>query len=78
MSADYFKEIRKIIEEKTGLEPDEISLESFFEDDLNLGEMELIEILNELEEKYHTDILEEKDNIETVQDLVDILSEKIE
>jgi acyl carrier protein len=78
MSADYFKEIRKIIEEKTGLEPDEITLESFFEDDLNLGEMELIEILNELEEKYHTDILEEKDNIETVQDLVDILSEKIE
>jgi acyl carrier protein len=78
MSSDYFKEVRKILEEKTGLEPDEITLDSFFEDDLNLGEMELIEILNELEEKFHTDLLEEKDNLETVQDLVDILSEKIE
>jgi acyl carrier protein len=78
MSSDYFKEVRKILEEKTGLEPDEITLDAFFEDDLNLGEMELIEILNELEEKFHTDLLEEKDNLETVQDLVDILSEKIE
>jgi len=78
MAAEYFKDIKKIIEEKTGLEPSEITADSFFEDDLNLGEMELIEILNELEEKYHTDLMEEKDNIETVQDLVDLLSEQIE
>jgi len=78
MSAEYFKDIRKIIEEKTGLEPSEITPESYFEDDLNIGEMELIEILNELEEKYHTDLTEERENIETVQDLVDILSELVE
>jgi acyl carrier protein len=78
MSADYFKEIRKIIEEKTGLEPSEISPDSFFEDDLNVGEMDLIEILNELEEKYNTELMDQKDNLETVQDLVDILSEKVD
>lgn len=78
MSAEYFREIKKIIEEKTGLEPSEITAESYFEDDLNVGEMELIEILNELEEKYHTELVDEKDNIQTVQDLVDLLSEKIE
>lgn len=78
MSAEYFKEIRKIIEDKTGLEPSEITPESYFEDDLNLGEMELIEILNELEEKYHTELMNEKENIETVQDLIDVLSELIE
>jgi acyl carrier protein len=78
MSAEYFREIKKIIEEKTGLEPSEITAESYFEDDLNVGEMELIEILNELEEKYHTELVDEKDNILTVQDLVDLLSEKIE
>jgi acyl carrier protein len=78
MAAEYFKEIKKIIEEKTGLEPSEITADSFFEDDLNLGEMELIEILNELEEKYHTDLMEEKDNIDTVQDLIDLLSEQVE
>lgn len=78
MSTDYFKEIKKIIEEKTGLEPSEIIADSFFEDDLNIGEMDLLEILNELEEKYHTDLVDEKEDLETVQDLVDLLSEKIE
>ena len=78
MSTDYFKDIRKLIEEKTGLEASEITAESYFEDDLNVGEMELIEILNELEEKYHTELVDEKENILTVQDLVDLLAEKIE
>ncbi len=78
MSSDYFKEVRKIIEEKTGLEPSEISPESFFEEDLNVGEMELMEILSDLEEKYETDLLEERNKIETVQDLVDLLAEKVE
>lgn len=78
MSTDYFKEIKKIIEEKTGLEPSEIIADSFFEDDLNIGEMDLLEILNELEEKYHTDLVDDKEGLETVQDLVDLLSEKID
>jgi acyl carrier protein len=78
MTAEYFREIKRIIEEKTGLEASEITADSYFEADLNLGEMELIEILNELEEKYHTELVDDKDKIETVQDLVDILSEKIE
>ena len=78
MSSDYYKDIKKIIEEKTGLEPSEITLDSYFEDDLNLGEMELIEILSELEEKFNTDLMEQRENIETVQDLVDLLSEQVE
>ena len=78
MSSDYYKDIKKIIEDKTGLEPSEITLDSYFEDDLNLGEMELIEILSELEEKFNTDLMEQRENIETVQDLVDLLSEQVE
>lgn len=78
MSNSYFKEIKRIIEEKTGLDPSEITEESFIEDDLNIGEMELIEILSDLEEKYHVELIKEKDSIETVQDLVDLLSEEIE
>ncbi|HOA18342.1 MAG TPA: hypothetical protein PKK54_00410 [bacterium] len=78
MISDYLKEVKKIIEEKTGLEPSEITPESYFEDDLNLGEMELLEILNELEEKYHTELVNKKDDMETIEDLIDILSEQIE
>ena len=78
MTAEYFKEIKKILETKMGIDPADVTLESFFEDDLNVGEMELIEILSELEEKFQVDLMEEKEGMETVQDLVDLLTERIE
>ena len=45
---------------------------------LNIGETELSEILAELEEIYQVDLVEEQGNIETVQDLVELISEQIE
>jgi acyl carrier protein len=78
MSNEYLKEIKKIIEDKIGTDPADITPESFFEDDLNVGEMELIEILTELEDKYHVELMEDRDNIETVQDLIDMLTEQVE
>jgi acyl carrier protein len=75
---DYLNEIKKVISHKAGVELSEVTKESFFEDDLNIGEMELIEILEELEEKYHTDLVEERENIISVNDLLDIMSEKLD
>lgn len=75
---EYNKELIKIISEKTGVEPDEVSPESYFEEDLNISELELIEILTDLEEKYQVDLLEERENLETVQDLSDLLTELVE
>jgi acyl carrier protein len=76
--SDYLKTIKNIIAERTGHEADEITADSYFEDDLNVDEMELVEILSELEEKYQIDLVEEKGNIATVGDLIDILLEKLE
>ena len=75
---DYLNEIKKVISHKAGVELSEVTKESFFEDDLNIGEIELIEILEELEEKYHTDLVEERENIISVNDLLDIMSEKLD
>jgi acyl carrier protein len=75
---DYFSKIKKILSEKTGLEPSEITEDCYFEDDLNIGEMELIEILSELEESFHVNLVEDIDNFSTVQDVVDALEEHIE
>jgi len=76
---EYLKQIKTLISEKTGMEEDEITEESYFEDDLNMGEMDLVELLTDLEDIYQTEgIIEEKDNIETVQDVVDVLIEKVE
>jgi len=75
--SNYLQIIKELVSERTGLEPSEITKESFFEDDLNVSEMELIDILEELEETYKTDLVEERDNIDSVESLMDILSEKL-
>jgi acyl carrier protein len=78
VTTNYLAKIKKIISEKTGLDVSEITEESYFEEDLNISEMELMEILSEVEEVLHVDLSEEKDEIETVGDLIDILIEKLE
>jgi len=75
---DYTKGLMQIIIEKTGVDESDISPEAYFEEDLNISELELIEILTELEEKYQVDLLEERENLETVQDLADLLTELVE
>ncbi|MFH1899040.1 MAG: acyl carrier protein [Patescibacteria group bacterium] len=75
---DYFSKIKKIISERTGLEPSEISEDAYFEDDLNIGEMELIEILSEIEESFHVNLVDDINNFATVQDVIDALEEHIE
>lgn len=76
---EYLKKVRKLISEQTGMELDEINEDSYFEEDLNMGQMELVELLTELEEIYQVEgLLEEKEELETVQDIIDILVEKVD
>ena len=75
---EYVKKIKKLIAEKSGHEPQEITEASFFEDDLNVGEMELIDILTELEDELHVELMDQKEDIETVQDLIDLVAEQLE
>jgi acyl carrier protein len=75
--SEHIGYIIKILSDKFGLEAEEIKPSSFFEDDLNIGEMELIDVLTDLEEELQTDLLEERENIDTVQDLLDIIEERI-
>ena len=76
---EYLQRIIAIIIEKTGVEPEDISENSYFEDDLNIGEMELLEIIALIEEEYMVELEEEeKENISSVMDLVELLVEKVE
>jgi len=76
--SEYLSRIKKLIADKTGLETSEINGDCFFEEDLNLGEMEVIEILSELEEIYHVNLVDDIGNFATVQDVVDALEEHIQ
>ena len=78
MTSDYHKKVKDVIAAKTGMDLDEIEPESYFEDDLNLSHLELVEILAELEEIFQIELMESKDEIETVQDLMDLVDEQVE
>lgn len=76
---DYRKKIIETISIKTGLEISEIHEDSYLEDDLNIGEIEKTEILGDLEEALEIEgLLEEKDDLETVGDIVDSVADKVE
>lgn len=75
----YINKIKAIIVEKTGLDPEDINENSYFEDDLNVGQMELYDIITAVEDEYAVEFEEEeKDNVESVMDLVEIVVEKLE
>ncbi len=78
MTGDYHKKVKDVIATKAGVDLDEIEPESYFEDDLNLSQLELVEILAELEEIFQIELMESKDDIETVQDLFDLVGEQVE
>lgn len=76
--SDYIKKVKQIISNKAGVDINEVSNEEYFEEDLNIGELELIEILSEIEDVLKVNLMDKKNDIECVQDLVDILAEKLE
>lgn len=78
MSSEYTNWIKSLLTEKFGIDLDDIKSSSYFEDDLNMGEMEVLELLEDLEDKLKIDLIEDRDNIETIQDLIDIIEERID
>ncbi|HXK52922.1 hypothetical protein H6802_02140 [Candidatus Nomurabacteria bacterium] len=76
---NYKKEIKELIADRAGVEIEEIHDDSYFEDDLNIGEFELIDILTEIEDMYEIeDLLSRKQEFETVGELMDYLGDKLE
>ena len=76
---EYINRIIAIIIDKTGMDPEDISEESYFEDDLNVDPIELLEIISFIEEEYKVSLeKEEKERIKSIMDLVEIVFEKVE
>lgn len=73
---DYKEKVKQIIARRIGLEAYEIKEDMFFEDDLNLGHLELAEILEEIEETLQIELSEHKDDIDSIEDLFEIIQEQ--
>ena len=64
-----FEEIREVICEQLGIEKEEVTLETTF-DELGADSLDLFQIVIELEEKEEIQI-EEVENLKTIKDAVD-------
>ena len=68
-----FEEIREVICEQLGIEKNEVSLETTFED-LQADSLDLFQIVIELEEKYNIQV-EDVEGLKNVKDVVDYVEQ---
>lgn len=69
-----FEEIREVICEQLGIEKEEVTLETTF-DELGADSLDLFQIVIELEEKYNIQV-EDVEGLKNVKDVVDYVEQK--
>ena len=66
-----FEQVKKIVVEQLGAEPDEIQMSSTFVDDLGADSLDIVELIMAFEEEFNIEIPDEKaEKIKTVEDVV--------
>ena len=76
---EIFNTMRQLIAEQFALEPDEISMESSFVDDLGADSVDLVELVMAMEEEFEIGEIDEEDlqGLKTVGDCVHYLNGKL-
>ncbi len=74
----YLQKIQKAIAKQLGVSPSEILPADYFDEDLNMGEIELVQLLEELESNFGVELVQWAPKIKTVNDLVNIVREELE
>lgn len=80
--ATVFERVRDITADKLSVDPDEITVESSFTEDLDADSLDVVELVMALEEEFGSEDQaleisdEEAESLRTVQDAIDFLSSK--
>ena len=76
---EIFKTMQDLIAEQFALEPDEISMERSFTDDLGADSVDLVELVMAMEEEFDIGEIDEEDltSLKTVGDCVRYLNGKL-
>lgn len=73
-----FERIRELVAEKVGVEPEDISMETSFTDDLEADSITLFELVMAIEDEFDIEVDDESiEKIETVGDIVKYLEDII-
>ena len=76
---EIFQTMKDLVSEQFGLAPDEVTLETSFEDDLGADSVDLVELVMAMEEEFDVGEIDEEDltGLKTVGDCVRYLYNKL-
>ena len=76
---EFFQTMKDLVSEQFGMELDEVTLETSFEDDLGADSVDLVELVMAMEEEFDVGEIDEEDlaGLKTVRDCVQYLNHKI-
>ncbi|ACL69786.1 acyl carrier protein [Halothermothrix orenii] len=78
MVDNTLEKVVDIVVEELGVDPDEVTPEASFIDDLGADSLDVVELVMAFEEEFGIEIPDEDaENIETVQDAVDYIEENL-
>ncbi len=74
---DILEKVKTVVVEKLGVEPEKVTPEARFIEDLNADSLDIVELVMGLEDEFGLEISdEEAENIRTVGDAVKFIEEK--
>ncbi len=75
---EIFEQVKEIIADRLGVDPDEIKMESRLIEDLGADSLDNAELVMNLEEKFGIEIPDEDQaKIQTIEDIVNYIEEKL-
>jgi acyl carrier protein len=75
---DFFDKIKDLIVENLGVNPEAVTLEASFVEDLGADSLDVVEFVMALEQEFELEIPDEDaEKIKTVGDAVDYISERV-
>lgn len=78
MENNTFEQLQTLIVERLGVDPADVTLEASFTNDLGADSLDVVEFIMEMEDAFNIEIPDEDaENLRTVQDAVDYLSDKV-
>ena len=76
---DIFQTMRDLVAEQFAIEPEEVSMESSFEEDLGADSVDLVELVMAMEEEFELGMAQEDEvkSLKTVGDAVNYVASKL-
>ncbi len=73
-----FEKLKKVIAEVLSVDPDEITMDTTFMDDLGADSLDVFQIIMGIEEEFDIEVpAEEAENITTVEEAVELINNAI-